>query len=910
MSEKSTYEELEQRVQELEQAESERKIQEENSKNALELLYFFIKHSPIYAFLKKVSHEDSTVLYASDNYIDMIGVPASQMAGKTMYELFPKDFAEKITRDDIAVINKGNSLILDEEFNGRTYVTYKFPLRQGEDTYLAGYSVDITDLKRKEEELRKNEERLQFVLQGSQLGYWDWNIKTGEVVRNEEWAKMLGYTLEEIDFSVRQWTDLHHPDDRNAVWQSIQDHLEGRTSEHKIEYRMRTKRGQYKWILDQAKIVNRDSAGKPLRMSGTHTDITERKNAEQESLILKTAIDQAPVGIALADENINIYYCNPEGLGMRGGAPEDLVQIPKDIFTNWQVLRLNGKPYEVENLPLVRAITKGKTIREDFIVRHCDGSDHICDASAYPIYENGTIIGGMVIFLDVSERKQAEDALRASHERFLTVLNSIDATIFVADMETHEILFMNKCMVNSFGRDMTGEICWDAFRGEAGPCSFCTNDKLINESGRPTDVCVWHDRNPITGRWNVNYDRAIEWIDGRIVRIQIATDITELKKMESQLRQAQKMESIGKLAGGIAHDFNNILSSILGFSELALDEVEKGSTMEDNLQEIYAGGLRAKEIVTQILTFARQSDKDKKPTRVDSIIIEALKLIRPSTPTTIEIRKELESSSLVMGNATQIHQIIMNLCANAAQAMQDDGGIMEVTLKDVLVAGDTRIPAALEKGKYIKLTISDTGCGIEPEHIDSIFDPYFTTKDTGEGTGMGLAMVRGIVDSYGGSITVESAPSRKTVFTVYLPIAGNQENEIIYETGPLPKGSEHILFVDDEPQIARMGSRILENLGYQVTTRTSSIEALEVFKAKPGEFQLVITDMTMPHMTGDKFAIELKKIRANIPIILCTGYSNKINAEIAHEIGINAFTYKPFSKAELAATVKEVLDKA
>jgi len=405
--------------------------------------------------------------------------------------------------------------------------------------------------------------------------------------------------------------------------------------------------------------------------------------------------------------------------------------------------------------------------------------------------------------------------------------------------------------------------------------------------------------------------------DGKRLVISKAKDVTEQvagekerRILEDRLNQAQKMESIGNLAGGIAHDFNNILASLLGFTELGLDEVEKGSTMEGNLQEIYAGGLRAKEIVNRILAFARQSDEEKKPTRVDVIIIEALKLIRASTPSTIEIRKELKSSSLVMGNATQIHQIIMNLCTNAANAMEGNGGIMEVTLKDVHFGENINIPGGLEKGKYIELTISDNGSGIEPENIDSIFDPYFTTKETGKGTGMGLAMVRGIVESYVGTILVESSPSVKTIFTIYLPITSNLENEITFENKTLPKGDEHILFVDDEPPIARMGSRILESLGYQVTTRTSSIEALELFKTKPNDFQLVITDMTMPHMTGDKFAIELRKIRADILIILCTGYSNKINAEGAQEIGINAFTYKPFSKADLASCVREVLDKA
>jgi PAS domain S-box-containing protein len=403
----------------------------------------------------------------------------------------------------------------------------------------------------------------------------------------------------------------------------------------------------------------------------------------------------------------------------------------------------------------------------------------------------------------------------------------------------------------------------------------------------------------------------IKDVSGKVSNVIVQTiDLTDIKMMEKELMQSRKMESIGNLAGGIAHDFNNILASILGFSELSLDEVEKGSTMEDNLQEIYAGGLRAKEIVKQILAFARQSDAEVKPTRVDTIIIEALKLIRPSTPATIEIRNEIDCSSMVMGNATQIHQIIMNLCTNAAQSMQDNGGILEVSLKDYSLSEMTEnIPKDLSKGKYVKLVISDTGGGIAPENIDLIFDPYFTTKKTGEGTGLGLAMVRGIIDSYGGIIMVESTPSIKTVFTIYLPVTSNRDHAITSGTDEtLIGGSESILFVDDEPAITRMGSRILERLGYTVTSSTNSLDALEFFRAKPDRFALVITDMTMPHMTGDKFAMELKQIREDIRIILCTGFSNTVSAENAQKIGINAFTYKPFSKADLASTVREVLD--
>ena len=521
-----------------------------------------------------------------------------------------------------------------------------------------------------------------------------------------------------------------------------------------------------------------------------------------------------------------------------------------------------------------------------------------------------------------AELKESEDMLKEKSDFLDKVIESAALSTWISD-EKGTVIRANPACLAFFGAtedEVIGKynLFQDIVIEKHG---FMPEIQDVFEKGKPASIIIDYDFKAVD---HVHVKNAthntinsiftpIKDGSGKVSNVIVQTiDLTDIKRMEKELMQSHKMESIGNLAGGIAHDFNNILASILGFSELALDEVEKGSAIEDDLLEIYAGGQRAKEIVKQILAFARQSDAELKPIRVDTIIIEALKLIRPSTPTTIEIRKEIDSFSLVMGNATQIHQIIINLCTNAAHAMQDNGGIMEVSLKDTFITERTEnIPADLRKGKYIELVISDTGGGIPPEHIDSIFDPYFTTKKTGEGTGMGLAMVRGILDSYGGTIMVESDPSIKTVFTIYFPVTSNLEQTNGSGTDEaLAGGSESILLVDDEPALTRMGSRILEKIGYTVISRTNSLEALELFRAEPDRFALVITDMTMPHITGDKFAIELKRIREDIPVILCTGYSNKISAEIALEIGIDAFTYKPFSKADLASTVREVLDNA
>ena len=289
---------------------------------------------------------------------------------------------------------------------------------------------------------------------------------------------------------------------------------------------------------------------------------------------------------------------------------------------------------------------------------------------------------------------------------------------------------------------------------------------------------------------------------------------------------------------------------------------------------------------------------------------EVLKLIRSSIPTTIEIRQHIQSDSLIMGNATRIHQILMNLCTNAAQAMQDQGGILEITLKDVVIEPVSPVlDFELMAGDYIELTVSDTGIGIPPDIIGSVFEPYFTTKTAGEGTGLGLSVVHGIVESYGGKIGVQSEVGKGAVFTILLPITQSYKTEHPQAPEKMPTGSERILFLDDEVAIADMGSQMLTSLGYSVTERTSSIEALALFRSRPNDFDLVITDMTMPNLTGDRLAVELIKIRPDIPVILCTGYSKKLSEETARELKIKALAYKPIAMTELSKIVRAVLDE-
>ncbi|MGD0663127.1 MAG: ATP-binding protein [Syntrophorhabdales bacterium] len=398
----------------------------------------------------------------------------------------------------------------------------------------------------------------------------------------------------------------------------------------------------------------------------------------------------------------------------------------------------------------------------------------------------------------------------------------------------------------------------------------------------------------------------------------ILTDITERKqaeserkKLESQLCQAQKMEALGVTTGGIAHDFNNILAAIIGFAEMMANDAAKGSPDERLLKGIMAGSIRARELVRQMLTFSRKTGREKRPLRVNNIVKETVTLIRATTPTTISIRvaDTLSGSGLILGDPAQIQQVLMNLCTNASYAMRGKGGLLDIDLSDFTVPQSNGDIHGMKPGLYVKLVVRDTGTGIPPDIVDKIFDPFFTTKGLGKATGLGLSVVHGIVKQHGGYITVENGPDRGSTFTVYFPrIGGGLETDAVSDD-VIPTGSERILFVDDEEALVDIGEKLLAKLGYNVVSRTSSGDALALVNEDPSRFDLVITDQTMPEMTGIELAREILAIRADMPIIMCTGFSHTANEESAKAAGIKAFAMKPLTKREIAKTIRKVLDE-
>lgn len=379
--------------------------------------------------------------------------------------------------------------------------------------------------------------------------------------------------------------------------------------------------------------------------------------------------------------------------------------------------------------------------------------------------------------------------------------------------------------------------------------------------------------------------------------------------LRRQLRQAQKLEAIGVLAGGIAHDFNNILAAIIGYTELSREELPEESPLRPNLDQILRAGLRAKDLVQQILACSRQMESERRPLPLQLIVKETLKLLRSSLPSTIQIRTQInEQCGMVMADPAQIHQVIMNLCTNAYHAMRERGGVLTVGLEESF-GGNSVHPsqAGFLNKAYILMTVSDSGHGMDSKTLARIFEPCFTTKPPHEGTGMGLMMVQNIVKGHGGVIQVQSEPDKGTTFRLYFPQWEQPAQSAIVDSAPLPHGRGHILFVDDEEQIVHSNRQMLERLGYEVTGMSSSLAALAAFRARPGEYHLVITDLTMPRLTGLELTQEIRQIRPDVPVVLCTGFSERATPELIRELEINAFLTKPVTSREMAQLLYKIL---
>ncbi len=643
-------------------------------------------------------------------------------------------------------------------------------------------------------------------------------------------------------------------------------------------------------------------------------DVTEQEQASRERGMLSHALRSINESVCVTDMENRLLFVNEAFLKTYGYEEHELIGQPIDIVRS-------QREQSVVTGGILPGTLSGRWQGVLFNRRK--------DSSEFPIRLSSTTIRDdrdrplalVGVATDISGEMESHEALRSSEERLAGIIEGIPLGIITLDgtgvvttvnsaargmldlpVDTEDrkqnVLSLEQISGTEFGPRLRALI-------ESGRRYELETDSLSDSRARPRWLHCLGLPIVVSQSAGLSYLLLFGDISER------KSNENERLNLESQLRQAQKMQAIGTLAGGIAHDFNNILLAIHGYADLAKASLPEDSHSQEHLNQVLVAANRAADLVRQILTFSRQTEHERRPLLLQPLVKETLKLIRRSLPSTIKVATEFEPRSIpVLADSSQVHQVIMNLCTNAYQAMRDSGGTLSVRLKAVeLDEGEVARHPGLRPRSYSRLTISHTGCGMSREIRERIFEPYFTTKKIGEGTGLGLAMVLGIVEAHEGAITVESRPGEGSTFTVYLPHCSQPEELLKDETagGETVTGQERILFVDDDEPIVELSLTSLRSFGYEVTGRTSSVEALEVFRSNPETCDLLITDLTMPNMDGLELARRVLEIRPQLPIILLTGFSEEITERDARSIGIRAFLHKPVSYRDLAGAIRETL---
>ena len=842
----------------------------------------------------------------------------NDLAGINTFDLFhPDDKAlayEKLDRilrkgneesDEIRILTNGGP-----EFRWFRISTKRIIVDN--ELFLVSSGIDIEEYKNKEKELTIGNEQLRFILSESCTGSWEWDMKTNSNKWSDEIWRLYGLEKNSCEPSYENWKKSIIEDDRENIEQQVFE-ASKKGIPFRIEWRVLYADGSLHWLMSRG-IPFMDTDGGVSRYIGIVIDISDLKEAENalrksEERFRRFFEQHSALMMILDPETGNIIDVNNSTAEFYGWSREQLRHMT--------VTEMN---IEKPEYSLKRLVGWRYAEKRTFPVTHRKADGSICDLEVFgrKVKVNERWLAYLIL-QDITDRKRFQHALVETNERLRLILKATNAGVWETDLDTNESSWSDEIWRLNGLEPCNSKPSFENWINTIVPEDRAMVKRVVAEAinNAAEYNCSWRVRSSDgTIHWLMSKGNPIRDANGIIVKYAgITLDITERKReeeerqrLESHLRKSQRLETIGTLAGGIAHDFNNLLTPILGYAELGTMSLSKEEATHQYFSEIMLAAERAQQLVAQIMTFSKTQESDPVVVSVQAVILEALKLIRPLIPATITIEQHIEFCRNIFADSSKLHQVILNLCTNAFHAMEQSGGVLTIDLRQVtLDPGMLKLFQNLDAESYVKLTISDTGCGMDEKIMEHIFEPFFTTKPDNKGTGLGLSVVHGIIKSFKGEITVESQPGKGTSLGIYLPvidkiITRKEKKKVV--TGE--KAS--VLFVDDEEATVKMMTMMLTKLGYRIHALNSPQKALELFRQTPGEFDLLIADLTMPEMTGIKLATEIHSCRPELPVILMTGYGKDIDSnEKLEKYGINWLLKKPIKVENLVSAINEVL---
>ena len=890
---------------------TERKQAEKKLRESEQMLRSFLDNSPSTIFLKDL---EGRYLMVNRFFEEERGKTAEELIGKTAKDIFPGEYATRFSSQESQVLKTGKRVEWEQDVplaDGSVIrvINHKFPVYNPDGSVIGvgTFATDITERKQSEKKLRESEELFRCTMDNSPIIFFLKDMEGRFLLTNPQFEKWMSKSKEEMigkissDLFPEAFSDLFVSQDREVI-------ETGRPLS--LELDAPNADGIRRIVC--TKFPVRNAAGVQIAIGSIISDITERRKAESElrssQRLLKTVFDTIPHSLYVRDIKSNFLMVNRAHAQRYNADPEDVIgmhvlDFPFGTAADRQMfLERDREVFE----------SKERIENMEFSVTHPDGQLRHYRNIQMPLPdEEGKVVGVVGLAEDITDGRLAEINLRQSRDQLRMITDNLPAIILYIDSD-ERYLFINK----------TGEQWFDKTSDDLIGTTVRENIKEVEYSKIQPHIEQVLSGKEVRFESQINYadgnKRALDMTfipdiepDGKVkAYFALGRDITEFKTLEDKLRQSQKMEALGTLTGGIAHDFNNILAPILGFSEILMEKADPSTREFSHLNSIFKSAIRAKDLVSQIMLFSRPGESTKVNCDLRTVAREIVALLHSSFPKSISIQANISKDpGIVFCDPSQIYQVLLNLCVNAEKALGEAGEVT-ISLGSAVLDGIPDFMGNILSGNFVRLAVADNGIGMGPEILPHIFDPFFTRREVGEGTGLGLSTVFGIVKTHDGGIVVNSQPGQGSTFEIFLPRVEDSPEPLLDSQDTVPTGDETILFVDDEEEIVILAKETLENKGYRVIAFSDPIEALENFKANPGRFDLVLTDQSMPKMKGEWLVRDIRKFNTEIPIILCTGYSRTISPESGAAIGIDKFLYKPIRPNDLCRVVREVLDAA